>query len=94
MSANGLTYSDGSSASERVLIKTFVEVVKERIKKVLNNTIGNYTFGVVEYDDGTSGSFWERTMQTLESATYESAKLHQIAGFTYTVPKQEQKSAF
>lgn len=97
LTANGLTCSNGKPASERVLIKAFAEVIRERIKKVLNEIPGNYNFGIIQYDDGTDkdGSFMDRVSQRVSAAAYgESAKLDQVAGFTYTVPKQEQKSAF
>lgn len=97
LSANGLSYSNGKSASERVLIKAFAEVVKERIKKVLDTFSGEYTFGIIEYDDGTdkSASYLDRVSQKLSASAFgENARLDQVAGFTYKVPKQEHKSAF
>ena len=97
LTANGLTCSNGKVASERVLIKAFTEVAKERIKKVLDTISGDFKFGLIEYDDGTDkkGSYLDRASQRANAAAFgESAKLHQVAGFTYTVPKQEQKSAF
>lgn len=100
LSANGLSYSNGKPASERVLIKAFAEVAKERIEKVLEALPGEYTFSFIEYDDGTdkNASYLERLSQKATASAYatinEEAKLHQIAYFTYKVPKQEQKSAF
>lgn len=97
LSANGLCYSNGKSASERVLIKAFAEVVKERIKSVLKTFSGEYTFGIMEYDDGTdkNASYLDRVSQKANAYAYgESAKLEQRAGFVYKVPKQEHKSAF
>lgn len=97
LTANGLTYSNGKLATERVLIKAFAEVARDRIQKVLNDVPGNFNFGIIEYDDGTdkSGSYMDRVAQRAEANAWgESAKLDQMAGFTYTVPKQEQKSAF
>ena len=97
LSANGLTCSNGKPASERVLIKAFAEVVRERIKKVLNEIRGDYQFGSIEYDDGTdkSGSYFDQISQKANAWAFgESAKLEQVAGFLYTVPAQEQKSAF
>lgn len=97
LTANGLTYSDGKQASERVLIKTFAEVARDRVKKVLDELPGNFSFGPIEYDDGTdkNGSYMDRVSQRAEAAAFgDSAKLNQLSGFTYTVPKQEQKSAF
>lgn len=97
LSANGLTCSNGKPASERVLIKAFAEVVRERIKKVLNEICGDYQFGSIEYDDGTdkSGDYFDQLSQKANAWAYgESAKLEQVAGFLYTVPAQEQKSAF
>lgn len=95
LSANGLSYSNGKPASERVLIKAFAEVAKERIEKVLEALPGKYTFGFIKYDDGTdkNASFSERVSQKYATIDGE-AKLHQVAYFTYKVPKQEQKSAF
>lgn len=92
LAANGLTYSNGKVASERVLIKTFSEVSREIIKKVLTGIAGSFHFGYIEYDDGTdkNGSYWDQVTQR----SLDSGRLHQIAGFTYKVPKQEQKSAF
>lgn len=97
LTANGLTCSNGKAASERVLIKAFAEVAKDRIQKVLNEIPGDFSFGIIEYDDGTdkSGSYMDRVAQRAEASAWgESAKLDQMAGFTYKVPKQEQKSAF
>ena len=97
LTANGLSYSNGKSASERVLIKAFAEVVKERIKKVLDALSGDYTFGFIEYDDGTdkNASYLDRVSQKANAYAFGGdAKLEQVAGFTYKVPKQEQKSAF
>ncbi len=95
LTANGLTCSNGKAASERVLIKAFAEVIKERIKKVLNEFSGDFNFGSIEYDDGTnkSGDYMEQVSQRI-AAWGGVAELHQAAGFTYIVPKQEQKSAF
>lgn len=92
LSANGLSYSNGKSVSKRVLITTFAEVVKERIKKALDTFPGEYTFvgyGVL-YDDGTdkSASYLDRLSQKLDTNLIQSAR------FRYKVPKQEQKSAF
>lgn len=97
LTANGLTCSDGKLASERVLIKAFAEVVRDRVKKVFDEIPGNFSFGSIEYDDGTdkNGSYIDRVSQRASAAAFgESAKLNQLSGFTYTVPKQEQKSAF
>lgn len=97
LTANGLTCSNGKVASERVLIKAFAEVTREIIKKVLSEIDGNFNFGFIEYDDGTdkNGSYMDQVSQRLHAAAWgESARLDQVAGFTYTVPKQEQKSAF
>lgn len=97
LSANGLMYSNGKPATERVLIKTFAEVVKEKIKNVLDQCQGDFNFGFIEYDDGTdkNGSYMDRITQRAEAAAWgESAKLEQIAGFRYNVPKQAQRSAF
>lgn len=100
LSANGLSYSNGKPASERVLIKAFAEVAKERIEKALEALPGKYTFGFIKYDDGTdkNASCLERVSQKAEASAYatisEEVKLHQGAYFTYKVPKQEQKSAF
>ncbi len=97
LSANGLCYSNGKPASERVLIKAFAEVAKERIKKVLDEITGDFKFGFIKYDDGTdkNGSYLDQVAQRANAAAFgESAGLVQTAEFTYTVPKQEQKSAF
>ena len=97
LSANGLTYSNGKLASERVLIKTFAEVVRERIENVLNEIRGDYIFGSIQYDDGTdkSGSYLDQISQRANAWAFGgNAKLDQMAGFSYSVPRQEQKSAF
>ncbi len=97
LSANGLSYSNGKPASERVLIKAFAEVVKERIKKVLDAFSGDYTFGIIRYDDGTdkNSSYLDRVSQKANASAFGGdAKLHQASGFTYKVPKKEEKSAF
>lgn len=92
---NGLTCSNGKAASERVLIKAFAEVIRERIKKVLSEIPGDFNFGSIEYDDGTdkSGDYMQRVSQRA-AAWGGVGELHQAAGFTYTVPKPERKSAF
>ncbi len=97
LSANGLCYSNGKNASERVLVQAFAEVVKEKIKNILETYPGDFTFGYVQYDDGTdkSASYSDRMLQKMESNVYGgNAKLNQASGFTYKVPKQEHKSAF
>lgn len=97
LTANGLSCSNGKEASERVLIKAFAEVTREIIKKVLNGITGDFSFGFIEYDDGTdkNGSYMDQVAQRANAAAFgESARLDQVAGFTYTVPKQEHKSAF
>ena len=53
LSASGLHYSNGKSASERVLIKAFAEIARQRMEKVFNEVPGNFKFGLIEYDDGT-----------------------------------------
>lgn len=98
LSANGLTYSNGKPATERVLIKAFAAVVKERIKKVLDTFPEEYTFGYsIKYDDGTdkSAGYFDRVQQKAEDMAFgNNSRLRQAAYFTYEVPKQEHKSAF
>lgn len=97
LSENGLTYSNGKIASERVLIKTFAQVIKDKMEKVLDIYSFNFRFSQIEFDDGTdkSASYSDRISQRLDAAAWgDSAKLDQVAGFVYYVAKQEQKSAF
>lgn len=97
LSANGLSYSDGKIASERVLYKTFAEVVKERIKKVLSALSGEYNFGNIEFDDGVdkNASYMDQINQRTASWAFGGdMKLEQWAYFNYKVPKQASKSAF
>ena len=52
---------------------------------------------IVAVDDGTdkNGSYMDLITQRAEAAAWgKSAKLEQIAGFRYNVPKQVQRSAF
>ncbi len=96
LTANGLTYSNGKKASERVLLKAFAEVAKEKMQKVFATVPGEYKFGSVEYDDGTdkNASYLERISQKVNTYGFGEEKLEQFAGFEYEVPKHELKSAF
>lgn len=95
LSDNGLCYSDGKVVPERILIKTFAEVVRDIIENVLESFIGYCFVGDVRYDDGTdkSGSYSDRMLQKSSEKAFGN-KLYKASYFNYRVPEQEQKSAF